>query len=70
MADVYISPSSQWANQFAGGGTGTPDSEGVHMRDIAPITHRLLLANGIDSRLGTSTDLYTRVQESNKIAAK
>ena len=47
MVDVIISPSSQTANQYAGGGTGVADSEHRHMRDIAPMLDDLLQRNGI-----------------------
>ena len=70
MTDVFISPSSQWANQFAGGPAGVEDSEGKHMRDIAPLIHALCQRNGIDSHLSLNESLYARVQESNRMASK
>lgn len=70
MTDVFISPSSQWANQFAGGTSGVEDSEGKHMRDIAPLIHSLCQRNGIDSHLSLDESLYARVQESNRMATK
>ena len=70
MTDVFISPSSQWANQFAGGTSGVEDSEGKHMRDIAPLIHSLCQHNGIDSHLSMDESLYARVQESNRMAPK
>lgn len=70
MTDVFISPSSQWANQFAGGTSGVEDSEGKHMRDIAPLIHSLCRRNGIDSHLSMDESLYARVQESNRMAPK
>ncbi|NLI19740.1 MAG: hypothetical protein GX427_13195 [Actinomycetales bacterium] len=68
MTDVVISPSSQTANQYAGGATGVEDSESRHMRDIAPLWCDLLLRNGVDALILWSADLATRVKESNKIA--
>ena len=70
MTDVFISPSSQCANQFAGGPTGVEDSEGRHMRDIAPLIHSLCQRNGIDSHLSMNESLHARVQESNRMASK
>lgn len=65
MVDVIISPSSQTANQYAGGGTGVADSEHRHMRDIAPMLDDLLVRNGIDSKILWDTDLATRIRQSN-----
>ena len=65
MVDVIISPSSQTANQYAGGGTGVADSEHRHMRDIAPMLDDLLQRNGIDSKILWDTDLATRIRQSN-----
>ena len=65
MTDVIISPSSQTANQYAGGGTGVADSEHRHMRDIAPMLDDLLVRNGIDSKILWDTDLATRIRQSN-----
>ena len=65
MTDVIISPSSQTANQYAGGGTGVADSEHRHMRDIAPMLDDLLQRNGVDSKILWDTDLATRIRQSN-----
>ena len=67
MTDVIISPSSQTANQYAGGGTGVADSEHRHMRDIAPMLDDLLRRNGVDSKILWDTDLATRIRQSNGI---
>ena len=65
MVDVILSPSSQTANQYAGGLDGVIDSESRWMRELTPILHDLLLRNGILSQVLWSTDLYTRIQQSN-----
>ena len=65
MVDVIISPSSQTANQYAGGGAGVSDSEHRHMRDIAPVLDDLLQRNGVDSKILWDTDLATRIRQSN-----
>ena len=67
MTDVVISPSSQTANQYAGGATGVEDSESRWMRELCDILTPLLKRNGIDVVDLRSTDLATRIKESNKI---
>ena len=65
MVDVIISPSSQTANQYAGGGTGVADSEHRHMRDIAQLAEPMFKQIGIDALFLWDTDLATRVRQSN-----
>ena len=65
MTDVIISPSSQTANQYAGGGTGVSDSEHRHMRDIARLAEPMFKQIGIDALFLWDTDLATRVRQSN-----
>lgn len=67
MTDVVISPSSQTANQYAGGAAGVEDSESRWMRELCDILTPLLKRNGLDVVDLRSTDLATRIKESNKI---
>ena len=67
MVDVILSPSSQTANQYAGGADGVEDSEHRWMRELTPLLHDLLQRNGINSQVLWSTNLATRIAESNKV---
>ena len=70
MVDVVISPSSQWGNQYAGGGEGREDSEARHARDIADILTPKLRAAGLTVTDLRHDSLAKRVAQSNAILPK
>ena len=62
---VYVSPSTQDWNQYAGGGTGPSDSEEAWCRKAAAVTVEELTRHGVPSVLGGSVSAKVNALDAN-----
>jgi|PlaIllAssembly_1097288.scaffolds.fasta_scaffold06070_4 N-acetylmuramoyl-L-alanine amidase len=71
MTKIYLSPSTQDANQYAGGGTGIADSEETWMRKVAVRAQAILLTASPrpDVRVGGNISVGANVTDSNNWGA-
>ena len=70
MAKVFISPSTQDWNQYAGGGTGVADSEETWMRKVASVAAEVVRANGHTVAIGGKVSAADNASNANAWGAQ
>lgn len=66
MARIYLSPSTQDGNQYAGGGSGITDSEEYWCRKVCDVADDILRAAGHTVYVGGTISVGSNVADSNR----